>query len=115
MARSRPTQTTDRRRGKRIPIAIPIFVRGVDQRGEKFLEFTNALNISAEGALLVMRRYLPPKSEVSLEIPAAPMPLSKIRPQSVRRLRAQVVQVKHLGRADLLGVRFTNSLLSASE
>ena len=83
MSRSHQRQRTERRGGERIPLAIPTFVRGVDKEGQKFLEFTTALNMSNGGALLVMQRYLPPSSEVFLEIPAAPCPPLKFRPPPV--------------------------------
>ena len=112
MSRSHQRRRTDRRGGERIPLAIPTFVRGVDEEGQEFLEFTTALNISGGGALLVMRRYLPPSSEVFLEIPAAPCPPLKMSPQPVRSMRARVVRVTHLDRANVLGLEFTHPVLS---
>ena len=112
MSRSHQRQRTDRRGGERIPLAIPTFVRGVDEYGQEFVEFTTALNISGGGALLVMRRHLPPSSEVFLEIPAAPCPPLKMHPPSVRSLRARVVRVTHLDRANVLGLEFTHPVLS---
>lgn len=112
MSRSHQRQRTDRRGGERIPLAIPTFVRGVDEYGQEFVEFTTALNISGGGALLVMRRHLPPSSEVFLEIPAAPCPPLKMHPQPVRSMRARVVRVTHLERANVLGLEFTHPVLS---
>jgi len=83
----------ERRQSQRIPLAIPIFVRGVDGRGKEFLEFTTTLNISGRGVLLVMRRSLPLASEILLEIPAAPLPKVAAAPQLVRNLRAHIVRV----------------------
>jgi len=83
----------ERRRSERIPLAIPIFARGVDDQGKEFLEFTTTLNISNSGALLAMRRYLSPESSVTLEIPAAPLPKLSSRPKLVRTFRAEVVRV----------------------
>src|SRR5579875_3603842 len=62
----------ERRRSQRLSIAIPVFARALDSQGREFLEFTTTLNISAGGALLALRRYLPPESTISLEIPTAP-------------------------------------------
>jgi hypothetical protein len=83
----------ERRVSQRLPLAVPIFARGFDERGKEFLEFTTTLNISATGALLAMRRYLPPDTSISLEIPAAPLPRLESRPQMVRTLQAHVVRV----------------------
>jgi hypothetical protein len=85
--------TKERRRSQRLPLAIPIFVRGVDERGKEFLEFTTTLNISSSGALLVMRRSLPLASKILLEIPAAPLPKVAAAPQFVRNLQAHIVRV----------------------
>ncbi len=112
MSKSHQRQRTDRRGTERIPLAIPTFVRGVDEYGQEFVEFTTALNISGGGALLVMRRHLPPSSEVFLEIPAAPFPPLKMHPQPVRCMRARVVRVTHLERANVLGLEFTHPVLS---
>ena len=85
--------TKERRQSQRLPLAIPIFVRGVDERGKEFLEFTTTLNISGSGVLLAMRRSLPLASKVLLEIPAAPLPKVATAPEFVRNLEAQVVRV----------------------
>src|SRR5579863_1168409 len=83
----------ERRLSQRLPLGVPIFARGVDEKGKEFLEFTTTLNISATGALLAMRRYLAPDTSITLEIPAAPLPRLANRPRMVRTLQAQVVRV----------------------
>lgn len=109
MARRRPR--SERRQFVRLPLAIPLFVRGVDQRGKEFLEFANALNVSAGGMLLAMRRYLPRSSRVSLEIPSAPFPQLAVPPPFVRTLQARVVRVTHSDGGHLAGLRFSRPLL----
>ena len=64
----------ERRQWMRIPLTIPLFVRGTDEQGKAFLEFTCALNFSAGGALLALRQHLSRHAQVSLEIPSAPLP-----------------------------------------
>jgi len=76
----------ERRRFDRLPLAVPLFVRGVDEVGNEFLEFANALNISAAGVLLAVRRTLPRFSRVSLEIPSAPWPQPEVPLPRVRTL-----------------------------
>jgi PilZ domain len=93
LSRGRKGSTKERRRSQRLPLGIPIFVRGVDERGKEFLEFTTTLNISGSGALLVMRRSLPLASKVLLEIPAAPLPRVAAAPQFVRNLQAHIVRI----------------------
>ncbi|MGH9452226.1 MAG: PilZ domain-containing protein [Terriglobia bacterium] len=83
----------ERRSSQRLPLGVPIFARGRDDHGKEFLEFTTTLNISGSGALVAMRRYLPPDTTITLEIPAAPLPRLATRPQMVRTVAAQVVRV----------------------
>ena len=100
----------DRRKHQRLPLSIPVFVRGIDQDGKEFLEFATALNISAGGILLATRRNLPKSSQLSLEIPVAPLPPSNVSPQSVRSLKARMVRVTHGDRCHLVGLRFSKPL-----
>ncbi len=83
----------ERRGSDRLSLAVPVFTRGVDEQGKEFLEFTTTLNISGGGALLPMRRYLPPDSPVTLEVPVAPLPRLSSRPKLVRKIQAHVVRV----------------------
>jgi len=106
---------SNRRRWQRLPLAVPVFARGVDERGNEFLEFTTALNISAGGALLASRRYLPRSSRVSLEIPSAPLPGLAVQLHFVRSLRARVVRVTHSDRFHLWGLQFSRPLLKRSD
>ncbi len=94
------------RRWERIPLAIPIFVRGVDQAGNEFLEFTTALNVSSGGALLAIRRDLSRSTRVSLEIPAAPLPRLKAAPRFVRTLEARLLRLASSNGCNLWGLKF---------
>ncbi len=100
----------ERRKHQRLPLSIPVFVRGVDQEGKEFLEFATALNISAGGILLATRRSLPRMSSLSLEIPVAPLPPNTVSPQSVRSLKARLVRITHGERCHLLGLKFSRPL-----
>ena len=64
---------TERRKWARLPLAIPVFVRSRDEKGKEFLEFATALNVSAGGMLVAVRRSLPPVAQIRLEIPSAPL------------------------------------------
>ncbi len=105
---TRPTE--ERRQWQRLPLAVPVFARGIDDRGREFLEFTATLNIGAGGALLAMRRYVPPLSEVLLEIPAAPLPKISAGPQLIRRLPAEVLRVVPATPPYLWAVRFRHRI-----
>ncbi len=90
---SRTRKARERRLSQRIPFAVPVFAKGVDDRGKEFLEFTTTLNISLGGALIAMRRYQPVSSKITLEIPAAPLPRLSAAPAVVRTMQANVIRV----------------------
>jgi len=100
----------EQRKWARLRLAIPVFVRSRDENGKESLEFATAVNISAGGALVVVRRSLPKASAVSLEIPSAPIgPTHGIRSSS-RAIRARTVWVTHLNDYHLVGLKFGRPL-----
>ncbi len=102
----------EHRSWQRLPLAFPVFVRGVDNRGKEFMEFTTAFDISGGGLLLAVRRYLPRPSSITLEIPSAPVPPVAIPKECPRVLEAQVIRVTHHEGCDLWGVKFTKPLVA---
>ena len=102
---------SDRRQWQRVPVGIPIFVRGLDQQGKHFLEFTCALNISAGGALVATRQNLLRRSRVSLEIPSPPLPRVGLFRQSRRNLQARLVRLAHSNGCHVWGLQFTRPLV----
>jgi hypothetical protein len=102
----------ERRRWPRLPLAIPVFVKG--RTGEhEFLEFSTALNVSAGGMLVAVRHSLPPDKEVSLEIPSAPLVALSSLPQAVRALRAKVLRTTHVDAYNLVALKFARPLLES--
>ena len=101
----------ERRKNERVPLAVPVFVRGKDSEGKEFLEFSTALNVSAGGALLATRRFLPPFSSIALEVPSAPLPRVRVLPRAVRRLRARLLRVTVVDGYQLWGLKFTSPLV----
>jgi hypothetical protein len=97
----------ERRRWQRLPVPVPMFIRGVDEQGKKFLEFATALNICAGGALLATRRFLPEASKVSLQIPPPPFPKQVLSDLMVQNLKAKVVQVRNSEHYHLCGLSFS--------
>jgi hypothetical protein len=105
------TVPANRRVWERIPLAIPMFIRGSDGDGKKFLEFANALNVSAGGMLVATKRYLAPQSRVTLEIPVPDLEKSLPCPAGVRILAATLVRVVHSERFHLSGLKFSRPLV----
>jgi len=104
---------TERRDWCRLPLAIPIFVRSRDEKGKDFLEFATALNISASGALVAVRRSLPVAARLLLEIPSAPLAATAKLPKASRTLRAKCVRVTHAEGYHLIALKFSKPLLLA--
>lgn len=112
MIRRRPEK--ERRKWTRLPLAIPVFVRSRDEKGKEFLEFATALNISAGGALVAVRRSLPKTAQVLLEIPSAPLAATASLPRAARTLRARATRITHAEGYHLLGLKFSRPLLNGS-
>jgi hypothetical protein len=101
----------ERRRFQRLPLAIPLFLRGVDKEGKDFLDFTLALDISAGGALVATRRSLARASWLHLEMPTAPIPAFHLPFQSKRALSGRVVRSMDRDSYYLCAVRFARPLI----
>jgi hypothetical protein len=101
-----------RRQWPRLPIAIPVFVRSRDEKGKDLLEFATALNISAGGALVAVRRSLPLSAQVLLEIPSAPLTAASSLPKAERNLRARALWVTHADSYHLVGLKFAHPLIA---
>ena len=109
MAAARPGR--ERRKWARLPLAIPVFVRSRDDKGNEFLEFATALNVSAGGMLLALRRILPSRRYVQIEIPSAPVALP-LMPRVSRNLRARALRHTPAEGVYLLGLKFSRPLLA---
>jgi hypothetical protein len=112
LKRNRPQD--ERRLWARLPLAIPVFVRSRDKSGKELLEFATALNISATGALVAVRRSLPLSSQVLLEIPSVPLASTTLLPKSCRNLRAKTMWIAHADTYQLVGLRFSHALLNGT-
>ncbi|HXY10528.1 MAG TPA: PilZ domain-containing protein [Terriglobales bacterium] len=104
----------ERRRWQRLPLAIPVFVRGKEGNDREWLEFATALNVSAGGALVAVRRSLPLSSQVLLEIPSAPPVANADLPRFSRNLQGRVMWRNNAQGYQLAGVKFSRALLHAS-
>jgi hypothetical protein len=101
----------ERRRWERLPLAIPVFARGIDERGKDFLDFTTVLEVSAGGAVLAIRRNLARSTRLTLEIPSAPLNERAAGVSSVRTLRAKIVRVSSSDRCQLCALEFIRPIV----
>lgn len=107
------SRRTERRKWARLPLAIPVFVRSSDGKGKEFLEFATALNVSAGGMLVAIRRVLPPIAQLRLEIPSAPVAALAPVPKAARTLRAKTLRTTPAEGYYLLGLKFSRPLTLA--
>jgi hypothetical protein len=105
---------SERRKWSRLPLAIPVFVRSRDGHGNEFLEFATALNVSAGGMLLAVRRSLPSSRQLKLEIPSSPVAEFSLLPEVSRSLRAKALRSTPAHGFYLLGLQFSRPLLQSS-
>jgi hypothetical protein len=108
------TATGERRQWPRLPLAIPVFVRTQADNDKELLEFATAINVSAGGMLIAVRRAVPATAQVLLEIPSAPLASLATLPAVNRSLRARVLRMQHGEGYNLLGVKFSKPLVSST-
>ncbi len=102
----------ERRWQPRLNVPVPMFVRGTDQHGKPFVDFATALNISAGGAVLVLKHRLQIGTQVSLEIPVGFIPRALVA-NLVKEFRARPLRVEFARNFFLVGVQFVNPLAAA--
>jgi c-di-GMP-binding flagellar brake protein YcgR len=105
----------ERRRFPRLPLAIPVFVRSGAETDKEFLEFATALNVSAGGMLVAVRRSIPSTAQILLEIPSAPLAALAALPHVTRSLRARVLRMQHGEGYNLVGLKFSRPLVSSDK
>ena len=103
----------ERRRWSRLPLAIPVFVRSHDGEGKDVVEFATAVNVSAGGMLVAVRRALPAVAQVRLEIPSSPVGALSPVPEAARLLEAKTMRSTPADGYYLLGLKFSRPLLNA--
>ena len=106
----RPKKRVERRRSVRLPLGVPVFVKGFTARGEAFVEFTTACNVSSGGALVATRQDLPNSSQISLFIPSGPLPRRMPPGPLVQTLSVTPVWSTRTELVCLVGLKFSKSL-----
>ncbi len=101
---------SERRRSPRLRLQVPVFLRGVDAKGEEFLDLTKTLNISAVGAFLATTRLFHIDELLLLTVPAPATPASRILPPPAAPIPARVRRLQMAEEVRLLGVEFLKPL-----
>ena len=105
-AASATTPALERRRERRVPVRLPIVVRGMDLTGMSFEEHTSSENICRGGAAFATRFPLNLGIQLEIQIPVIPTAASKDTEFSTQ---GRIVHVKR-GRDEhelVVGVEFT--------
>jgi PilZ domain len=97
------------RRWQRLSIAFPVFVHGTDSTGRSVLEFGTAINVSAGGALIAVKRP-PSDKEIVLEMPVPPGFVSN-SPETHRMIEGRIVRSQLGSHHTYLGLEFKRPLL----
>jgi hypothetical protein len=100
----------ERRRSPRIRLQIPLFVRGSDVKGTRFLELAKTLDISGLGSLLTCPRGLNLGDMVTLTIPAPSITASALVPAGMPPIQARVKRQQMAGDVYLVSVEFLEPL-----
>ena len=98
------------RRSPRILLQVPVFLRGTDLSGAKFIELTKTLNISSTGACLASTYVLRPEQIVQLTIPTPSFTPSGVVPRETPPLTARVLRQGTAGEVRVIGLEFLHPL-----
>jgi hypothetical protein len=114
--RKEQLMNVDKRLHYRLPIRVPVFLKGVDKHGNEYFELTHTINVSASGACFLSKRKLEMKADLLVSIPA-PVDLNSGDPDDYEfKFPAKVVRIEN-GLQNLnkrVSVRFTKLLYDKS-
>ena len=103
---SATTPALERRRERRVPVHLPMLVRGTDRAGLPFEERTSSENLCRGGAAFATRRSLDLGSQVEIRIPSLTGPANE---SSEFSTQGRIVHLKAGRDAQelIVGVEFT--------
>ena len=99
----------ERRRWPRLTFAIPVFVKGADERGNEILEFATILNVSAGGVLFTSSKSFRRKSLIFLEIPVGTSGM-ETTDSAQRKFQARVLRIIYMDGWHRCAARFKSPL-----
>jgi hypothetical protein len=103
---SATTPSLERRRERRVPVKLPMLVRGTDRTGEWFEEHTSSENLCRGGAAFATRYAVDLGMSIEISIPASP---SAADPDTEFSTHGRIVHLKPgtNEREMIVGVEFT--------
>jgi c-di-GMP-binding flagellar brake protein YcgR len=108
--------TPERRRERRVPVQLPIVIRGIDRGGEKFEERTASVNVCRGGAAFATRFGLDLGGRLEINIPVIP---SAAEPDAEFSTHGRVVHIdagiedgKAIVGVEFIGPRFQRIFVS---
>jgi hypothetical protein len=99
-----------RRKAPRIPLQVPVFLRGSDSSGVEFVELTKTLNIGSAGACIASTHILRSDQIVYLTVPAPSPVSSSFVPNETPPIAARVLRQDVAGDMRLFGLEFLRPL-----
>jgi hypothetical protein len=106
----------DRRAHYRLPIRVPIFLKGIDVNDDEFFELTHTVDVSASGACFLSRRELGITNDLLVSIPA-PVDVNTASPEDHEfKFPAKIVRVDNglMNPHKKISVRFKKLLYDKS-
>ena len=106
MSASATAPTLERRRERRVPVQLPMMVRGTDRKGELFEERTASVNLCRGGLAFSTRYALDLGSKLEINIPPASSATEK---ETEFSTQGRIVHLAPCGkdRELIVGVEFT--------
>ncbi|MBZ5509826.1 MAG: PilZ domain-containing protein [Acidobacteriia bacterium] len=96
------------RKHSRLPLSFPLFARGVDANGKQFKELLTALNVSANGILVLTSSKFVPARHLQIDLPVGVVG-QEARAKS-RVVNAEVVRTEQQARSKLMGLKFNRPI-----
>lgn len=107
-AASSISPTLERRRERRVPLHLPMVVRGTDRTGEKFEERTSSVNLGRGGAAFATRYAVNLGGRLEISIPVAP---TAAEPETEFSTEGRIVHLAPAANNSqiIVGVEFTGA------
>jgi hypothetical protein len=102
----------ERRRQKRVDVNIPIRVKWADPQGNRCEEVTRSINVSADGAIFILKQQLKMGTVLELSLPLPKQMQKGVSPKTVYEAMGLVTRVEHT--PDRLGFKIAVRFRAAS-